>query len=239
MFTLLQSTMFLTAIAQIIRKGTIASISCSFLSKSSKSHKVRIIGIKNELSEIFSAAPPPPQLRGSFIANKTVVGAWREATGRAPVTTTTQVSDDPRRIPVSEDDCPICYDKMNAEELDLKGLEKILEWCNECHNAVHKECWTQWRTTKQRQAQSLTCVYCRSDWVGAASSARGLGGSAARFEEGFVNLANVSGVSTIIAVLADPTDIAFAMDMEVAIDSYIIATTCGLPMFGILLRVEV
>ncbi|KAJ3913212.1 hypothetical protein F5877DRAFT_52783 [Lentinula edodes] len=150
--------------------------------------------LSDELSEIFSAAPPPPQLRGSFIANKTVVGAWREATGRAPVTTTStgSVSDDPRRIPVSEDDCPICYDKMNAEELDLKGLEKILEWCNECHNAVHKECWTQCK-----QAQSLTCVYCRSDWVGAASSARGLGGSAARFEEGFVNLANVSGVSTV------------------------------------------
>ncbi|KAJ3927023.1 MAG: hypothetical protein NXY57DRAFT_904633 [Lentinula lateritia] len=154
-----------------------------------------------EISEIFSAAPPPPELRGSFIANQTVVGAWREATGRAPVTTTilknslAQASEDPHRIPVSEDDCPICYDKMNAGEVDLKGLEEILEWCNECHNAVHKECWTQWRMTKQRQAQSLTCVYCRSDWL--ASSARGLGGSAARSEEGFVNLANVSGVSTV------------------------------------------
>ncbi|KAJ3851599.1 hypothetical protein EV368DRAFT_42771 [Lentinula lateritia] len=150
--------------------------------------------LSDELTEIFSAAPPPPQLRGSFIANQTVVGAWREATGRAPVNNTTL--DDPRRIPVSEDDCPICYDKMNTDELDLKGLQKILEWCNECHNAVHKECWTQWMTTKQSQAQSLTCVYCRSGWVG-ASYAKGLSGSAARSEEGFVNLANVSGVSTV------------------------------------------
>ncbi|KAJ3865494.1 hypothetical protein EV359DRAFT_80428 [Lentinula novae-zelandiae] len=155
--------------------------------------------LSDELSEIFSAAPPPPELRGSFIANQTVVGAWREATGRAPVTTTStesaQASEDPRRIPVSEDDCPICYDKMNAGEVDLKGLEEILEWCNECHNAILQlQMWVG-RTTKQRQAQSLTCVYCRSDWL--ASSARGLGGSAARSEEGFVNLANVSGVSTV------------------------------------------
>ncbi|KAJ3997344.1 hypothetical protein F5050DRAFT_1569589 [Lentinula boryana] len=146
--------------------------------------------LTDELSDIFSAAPPPPQLRGSFIANQNVVGAWREATGRGPTLTHTKssISDDSRRIPASGDDCPICYDKMNDEELDLSGLEKILEWCNSCHNPVHKECWNQWRTTKQRQDQSLTCVYCRSGWIG------GVGGSS---EEGFLNLARFSGVSTV------------------------------------------
>ncbi|KAJ3780511.1 hypothetical protein GGU10DRAFT_321649 [Lentinula aff. detonsa] len=148
--------------------------------------------LTDELSEIFSAAPPPPQLRGSFIANQNVVGAWREATGRGPTLTHTKssISDDSRRIPASGDDCPICYDKMNDQELDLSSLEKILEWCNSCHNPVHKECWIQWRTTKQRQDQSLTCVYCRSGWIGN----RGDRGSS---EEGFLNLARFSGVSTV------------------------------------------
>ncbi|KAJ3726530.1 hypothetical protein DFJ43DRAFT_1001967, partial [Lentinula guzmanii] len=170
--------------------------------------------LTDELSEIFSAAPPPPQLRGSFIANQNVVGAWREATGRGPTLTHTKssISDDSRRIPASGDDCPICYDKMNDEGLDLSSLEKILEWCNSCHNPVHKECWIQWRTTKQRQDQSLTCVYCRSGWIGNRMSfhrqlrtfsqsfashyllAGGVGGSS---EEGFLNLARFSGVSTV------------------------------------------
>ncbi|KAJ3774327.1 hypothetical protein FB446DRAFT_482676 [Lentinula raphanica] len=150
--------------------------------------------LTNELSEIFSTAPPPPQLRGSFIANQNVVGAWREATGRAPPTAKEEStpSVDPRRIPTSEDDCPICYDKMNENELDLTGLKNILEWCDSCHNPVHKECWTQWKTTKQKQDQPLTCVYCRSDW-----KAGNVGGSAIRSDEGFLNLASVSGVSTV------------------------------------------
>ncbi|KAE9402508.1 hypothetical protein BT96DRAFT_855706 [Gymnopus androsaceus JB14] len=156
--------------------------------------------LTSKLAEIFAAAPPPPQLRGSFIANDKVVGAWREATGREPTSTVESSSapagEDPRRVPITEDDCPICYDKMNAEGLDLKGLETSLEWCNECHNAVHKECWTQWRTTKQKQGQALSCVYCRSDWTG-TTAAGGTGGAAAHTDEGFVNLAGVSGVSTV------------------------------------------
>lgn len=121
--------------------------------------------LTSELSEIFANAPPAPQVR--FLANQKVVGAWREATGRGPASSTAESStgetsfpyvllcvlahlfyeapegDDPRRVPAAEDDCPICYDHINPKGLDLKGLEKDLEWCNECHNAVHKECWTQ------------------------------------------------------------------------------------------------
>ncbi|KAF9078321.1 hypothetical protein BDP27DRAFT_1440792 [Rhodocollybia butyracea] len=176
--------------------------------------------LTSELAEIFAAAPPPPQLRGSFIANQAVVGAWRQATGRETGSTTETTSfgislctlgaspftnpllseapnpDDPRRVPGSEDDCPICYDKMNAAELDLKSLDKLLQWCHNCHNAVHQECWTQWKTTKQRQGQSLTCVYCRSDLSGSTSAVGGTSGVASRSDEGFVNLASVSGVST-------------------------------------------
>ncbi|KIK52731.1 hypothetical protein GYMLUDRAFT_233301 [Collybiopsis luxurians FD-317 M1] len=156
--------------------------------------------LTSELSEIFTNAPPPPQLRGSFIANERVVGAWRKATGRestsTDATSSAAPSDDPRRVPASEDDCPICYDKMNGNGLDLKGLDELLEWCDECHNAVHKECWTQWRTTKQKQGQALTCVYCRSNWrdfTGTVESTVGIVGAS---DEGFVNLASVSGVST-------------------------------------------
>lgn len=46
--------------------------------------------LTSELSEIFANAPPAPQVR--FLANQKVVGAWREATGRGPASSTAESS---------------------------------------------------------------------------------------------------------------------------------------------------
>src|SRR6266545_1836038 len=43
--------------------------------------------------------------------------------------------DKSKRMPSEEDDCPICYDAMHGV------AEAGLVFCEECSNAVHKECF--------------------------------------------------------------------------------------------------
>ncbi|THU76189.1 hypothetical protein K435DRAFT_705389, partial [Dendrothele bispora CBS 962.96] len=147
--------------------------------------------LPSELASIFSSAPPPPQLRQqlqNIHANERVVGAWREKTGRGPVQATSgDNKKDSRRIPEAEDDCPICYDKMN---------ENVLDWCVGCGNAVHKECWGTWKTTTARQGKPLTCVWCRAPWTVAGPSTSNNNSDsiyASREDEGYLNLGSISG----------------------------------------------
>ncbi|THU75865.1 hypothetical protein K435DRAFT_905794 [Dendrothele bispora CBS 962.96] len=142
--------------------------------------------LPSELASIFSSAPAPPQLRQqlrNIHTNESVVGAGREKTGRGPK--------DSRRIPEAEDDCPICYDKMNENK-----LEKVLDWCVVCRNTVHKECWGTWKTTTARQGKPLTCVWCRAPWTVAGPSTSNHHSDsiyASREDEGYLNLGSISG----------------------------------------------
>ncbi|KAK7021384.1 hypothetical protein VNI00_017375 [Paramarasmius palmivorus] len=148
--------------------------------------------LSSELAEIFKAAPPPPQV----MANEWVVNAWKGATGQT-VTTSAEgtSSDDNRRVPTFEDDCAICYDTLHdAAKKTLKDYEADVEWCKTCHNAIHKQCWTQY--VRHKAGIKVECVYCRTPWLGKTSVEVGAG----RSQEGYVNLAGMPGFETVSPV---------------------------------------
>ena len=90
--------------------------------------------LTNELETIFAEAPLAP----NSIAHAHVREAHARATGKAPATSMAEdAGNKNKRIPGPEDDCPICYDGMHGI------AETSLVFCEECGNALHKECFQQ------------------------------------------------------------------------------------------------
>ncbi|KAI0004228.1 hypothetical protein BJV74DRAFT_809981 [Russula compacta] len=130
--------------------------------------------LTSELQSIFANAPRAP----NALAHDKVRDAYARATGQAPTSTP---SGSNRRIPTPEDSCPICYDGMHGISQDK------LVFCEECGNALHTECFEQWR----RSAAKLTCVWCRAKWPMGIKD----GAGASSTSGGYINLGNVAGLS--------------------------------------------
>lgn len=130
--------------------------------------------LASELQSIFGNAPQAP----NALAHDNIRKAYARAMGKAPELTP---SDSRRRIPGPEDSCPICYESMHGVSQDK------LVFCEECGNALHTECFGQWR----RSAAQLTCVWCRAKWPSGAKS----GASASPTSEEYINLGSVAGLS--------------------------------------------
>ena len=128
--------------------------------------------LSDELREIFEGAPPLSSSAGG-----------EEGEGK--------------RKPV-EGDCPICFEEMKV------GEEEIV-WCRAaCGQNVHAGCFSIWAATKrQQQAASggrvdVTCPYCRSPWEGDKDMVKKIERTGKkRNEEGYVNLAEELGISTV------------------------------------------
>jgi hypothetical protein len=54
------------------------------------------------------------------------------------------------KAPEEGDSCPICFDDITVEHINVS--------CPDCHNNIHSECMEIWLGTGK-----ITCVYCRSD----------------------------------------------------------------------------
>ncbi|KZT02390.1 uncharacterized protein LAESUDRAFT_762954 [Laetiporus sulphureus 93-53] len=137
--------------------------------------------LTSELQHIFTHAPPSP----AAVTNARAQKAFAVATGKASPSSADQ--NPKKRIPGEEDDCPICYDKMHGT------AEAKLEFCEECGNALHKECFQQWAATARQHQKELTCVFCRAKWVIAGAAA----GTSADAAEGYINLGSVAGMSPV------------------------------------------
>ncbi|KAF8236732.1 hypothetical protein L208DRAFT_1390229 [Tricholoma matsutake] len=138
--------------------------------------------LTSELETIFSEAPLAP----NSVAHPRIREAHARATGK---TTTAAASTTNRRMPGPDDDCPICYESMHGVN------EKSLVFCEDCGNALHRECFQQWQASTVRDGKPLTCVWCRARWVLPASA--GASGSGTKRSEGYINLADVSGISPV------------------------------------------
>ncbi|KAJ7030317.1 hypothetical protein C8F04DRAFT_1113961 [Mycena alexandri] len=143
--------------------------------------------LTNELEEIFANAPLAP----NALAHPRIREAYARAIGKsqAPSTPEATSAGPKKRLPGEDDDCPICYDKMHGV------AETTLAFCEECGNAVHKECFAQWKQTSANQRKKLTCIYCRAEWPDIAAG-KAAGGSGARTTtSGYLNISSVAGVS--------------------------------------------
>ncbi|KIK07088.1 hypothetical protein K443DRAFT_673661 [Laccaria amethystina LaAM-08-1] len=119
--------------------------------------------LTSELETIFARAPLAP----NDVTNPRVREAYDRALGRPSTSTAPAAAPESsagkKRIPGPEDDCPVCYDGMEGV------AEASLVFCDECGNALHQECFAQWRQTSQNQGKALTCVWCRSPWATVAA----------------------------------------------------------------------
>ncbi|KAH9064114.1 hypothetical protein EDB87DRAFT_1374111 [Lactarius vividus] len=131
--------------------------------------------LTNELESIFTNAPLAP----GVLAHDSVRSAYASATGKNQ---TAESSFTNKRVPGPEDSCPICYESMYGES------EGRLIFCEQCGNALHSECFEQWR----RSAANLTCVWCRVKWNKGNINESSAGTSSGRY----VNLGGVAGLSS-------------------------------------------
>ncbi|KAJ7734431.1 hypothetical protein B0H16DRAFT_1426322 [Mycena metata] len=145
--------------------------------------------LTHELEDIFANAPLAP----NALAHPRIREAYARATGKSqgPSTPEGAPAGPKKRLPGEDDDCPICYDKMHGV------AETTLVFCGECGNAVHKECFGQWKQTSATQHKKLTCIYCRAEWPDAAASGKagGSGAGARTTGSGYLNISGVAGVS--------------------------------------------
>ncbi|KAG5721385.1 Mitogen-activated protein kinase kinase kinase 1 [Termitomyces sp. T112] len=140
--------------------------------------------LTTELEKTFAEAPLAP----NALANSRIREAHARAKGKA-ITTPDTDSSSKKRIPGPDDDCPICYEGMHGVN------ENLLTFCEGCGNALHKQCFEQWRITSKNSGKQLSCVFCRARWATLSAGPFGAGGRTSR--EGYINLADVSGISPI------------------------------------------
>ena len=90
--------------------------------------------LTDELEQMFRDAPLAPNVR----AHDRIREAYARATGK--VVEQSSDNDSKKRMPAEDDDCPICYDGMHGVP------ESTLVFCEECRNALHKECFAECRS---------------------------------------------------------------------------------------------
>jgi hypothetical protein len=163
--------------------------------------------LTSELEQIFAEAPLAPN---SF-AHPRIREAHARAIGKT-IDAAPSTSGKNKRMPGEDDDCPICYESMHGVN------EKSLVFCEDCGNALHKECFQQCtslcpltssepltlsdylcsgQASSSRDGKPLTCVWCRARWIIPASTSAGTSGDSLRRSDGYINLADVSGASPI------------------------------------------
>ncbi|KAI9057869.1 hypothetical protein FKP32DRAFT_1597826 [Trametes sanguinea] len=136
--------------------------------------------LTSELEDIFANAPRTP----AAIAHDRIRNAYAQATGKA-IASTSQTSTK-KRLPEEDDDCPVCYEKMHGV------AESLLTFCEKCGNGLHLECFRNWAKMANG---GVTCVFCRAKWI--APPIAGASKSSGRLSEGYLNLADVAGVSPV------------------------------------------
>ncbi|KAJ7082650.1 hypothetical protein B0H15DRAFT_852239 [Mycena belliarum] len=143
--------------------------------------------LTSELTTMFENAPLAP----NALAHPRIREAYARATGKTtstPGPSPPEAAGPKKRLPGADDDCPICYDAMHGV------AERALAFCEQCGNAVHAECFAQWKQTAAKKGGQLTCIYCRAIWpAAAAGGANGSGIGARTTAGGYLNISGVAG----------------------------------------------
>ncbi|KAA1468285.1 hypothetical protein DENSPDRAFT_833540 [Dentipellis sp. KUC8613] len=139
--------------------------------------------LTSELEIVFAEAPAAP----TAVAHARVREAYAQATGRPVASSSTADAGPKRKLPDVDDDCPICYEGMHGADV------KLLVFCEECGNGLHKECFQQWA---KAAARNLTCVFCRAKWA-VPAPARAGPAVAGRSSGGYLNLSSIAGISPV------------------------------------------
>ncbi|KAG8925951.1 hypothetical protein FRC01_009509 [Tulasnella sp. 417] len=142
--------------------------------------------ISSELQEIFDNAPPNP----ANVASQRLTEAYGDVTGASSSKGPSKSAQPPqgRRKFEEDDECAVCYETLK----DVPDSDLV--WCGTCKNALHKECYLNYRRSKI--GQPVTCPHCRSEMEDPTPSGKGKG-KASISEDGYLNLASAAGVSRV------------------------------------------
>ncbi|KAG8895771.1 hypothetical protein FRC00_006945 [Tulasnella sp. 408] len=142
--------------------------------------------ISSELQEIFDNARPNP----ASVASQRVREAYGEITGTSSSQGPSKPTQPPegRRKFEEDDECAVCYETLK----DVPDSDLV--WCGTCKNALHKECFSNYRRSKI--GQPVTCPHCRSEMDDGTPVGKGKG-KATISEDGYLNLASAAGVSRV------------------------------------------
>lgn len=142
--------------------------------------------ISAELQEIFDNAPPNP----ANVVSQRLKEAYGDIAGTSSSQGPSKSAQPPegRRKFEEDDECAVCYETLK----DVPDSDLV--WCGTCKNALHKECYANYRRSKI--GQPVTCPHCRSEMEDPTSSGKGKG-KATISEDGYLNLAGAVGVSRI------------------------------------------
>jgi len=109
--------------------------------------------LSSEVKEIFQNAPP---VLIGVLANDAVRLRYCELTGKKFEGNSSSEEKGKQRELAG--DCPVCM-----EEFDESQRAKV-DFCRECGNNIHKDCFANWKRGCKNQGNPVTCVYCRAAW---------------------------------------------------------------------------
>ncbi|KAG8962748.1 hypothetical protein FRC03_003843 [Tulasnella sp. 419] len=144
--------------------------------------------LTTELASIFSTAPKNP----SSVASNRIRELYAAAIGEPSSSKGKEadVTEGKKRKKFEDgDDCPICYEAL------MEAKESDLVFCETCNNALHEECFSQWRRTNA--GKTITCVWCRSPWVDLPGPGEAGPSIASISRDGYLNLGTAAGLSPV------------------------------------------
>lgn len=167
-----------------IKIGQVPSCDCPHAAKGNECKHVifamvRVLKITGELS--YQRAFLKSEVREIFLRAPPIVAVDAEQT------------DNNRKAIDEGDNCPICFMEFENGQSDTVYCKAA------CGNNIHKECFDQWATSRQRSAAPVTCPFCRTKWASDAADGRVSKEILTQSQlgaDGYVNVASSLGVST-------------------------------------------
>ncbi|ORZ03049.1 hypothetical protein BCR43DRAFT_520263 [Syncephalastrum racemosum] len=136
-------------------------------------------------AQLFSQCTVSPEI---MVNEKVYQAIQKKMRGEASEPEEVQNSVDPKRKPLDDSDCPICY-----EEFDITKPQEAI-YCTTCYNNVHKKCFDVWKNSGR---SVVTCVWCRAAWPDVKKDkAKSRAKQPGRNSAGFLNFADEVGLTS-------------------------------------------
>jgi len=149
--------------------------------------------LTEELHDIFTTADSiQTAISSDVLAERQVREVYQARTGDHNVIleSTTTVDDKKKLISNRKDidqDCPICFERMNEKE--------ELIYCKaKCGNNMHLTCFQKWDEAQKAINENVTCPFCRVEWPADVVPKKATTSSG--FHHRYLNLAEYSTAHT-------------------------------------------